>query len=68
MSVSAPTLPANISIISRICDEVDNAVVMPTVRPAVPRAEPVSNRQEVRGRSSIMLMAMPVVIKRVIYA
>ena len=60
ISVKPPTRPANISIIRIICDGKESEVVIPRVKPAVPSAEPVSNRQLVSGRDSIRLNAMPV--------
>ena len=43
MSVSPPTLPKNISIISITRDTADRPLVMPSVSPTVPIAELVSN-------------------------
>ena len=67
ISVKPPTLPANISIIRIICDGKESDVVIPTVRPAVPSAEPVSNKQLISGRDSIRLTAMPVERKSEMY-
>ena len=67
ISVRPPTLPANISIIRIICEDKESEVVIPSVSPAVPSAEPVSNKQLVIGRDSIILTAMPVERKSEIY-
>lgn len=59
MSVSPPTRPAYMRTISSICDGRESDVVTPSVSPAVPSAEPVSNRQVISGSCSIRQTAMP---------
>ena len=61
MSVSPPTLPKNISIISITRDTADRPLVMPSVSPTVPIAELVSNRQVSSGRFSTLLIMIPLV-------
>ena len=61
MSVSPPTLPKNISIISITRDTADRPLVMPSDSPTVPIAELVSNRQVSSGRSSTLLIMTPLV-------
>ena len=61
MSVSPPTLPKNISIISITRDTADRPLVMPSDSPTVPIAELVSNRQVSSGRFSTLLIMTPLV-------
>ena len=61
MSVSPPTLPKNISIISITRDRGDRPLVMPSDSPTVPIAELVSNRQVSSGRFSTLLIMIPLV-------
>ena len=61
MSVSPPTLPKNISIISITRDIADRPLVMPSDSPTVPIAELVSNRQVSSGRFSTLLIMTPLV-------
>lgn len=67
ISVKPPTLPANISIIRILCEGKESDVVIPRVKPAVPSAEPVSNKQLVSGIDSIRLIVIPVERKSEMY-
>lgn len=57
--VRPPILPQNISTISIILENNPKPGVMPRVRPTVPIAEAVSNRQVRIGSPSAILIAIP---------
>lgn len=65
--VRPPTLPKNISDISKMCEKNESDGVTPSVRPTVPIAEKASNMQVSIGRFSVMLIIVAAPIEKVTY-
>ena len=67
INVNPPTRPKNIKMIKINLDAIPSVGVIPSVSPTVPTADAVSKRQDVIGRFSIALIAIPPNKNRVMY-